>query len=72
MNENENENRANACSGQKRALEETKAIFPPLKQRIADACQTLEDRISEAEGDDNVSKEDLEKAKEALKKGKEV
>lgn len=57
-------------SSQKTAIEETRAVFPPLRERIADAVQKLEDQV-EAGGatDDEISKarEAIEKAKVATK-----
>ncbi|KAJ1331062.1 Tubulin binding cofactor A [Microdochium nivale] len=56
---------------QERALGETKAIFEPLHEKIADAVQRLEEHIATAEGGDGPADE-IAKAKEALEHGKAV
>lgn len=56
---------------QKKALEETKAIFGPLRIKIADAVQRLEEQIATAESADGPADE-ITKAKEALEQGKAV
>lgn len=53
---------------QKRALEETKSVFGPLRTRIADAVAKLEEQIALGESEDAPA-EELSKAKEALKQG---
>ncbi|KAH9845850.1 putative tubulin-specific chaperone Rbl2 [Teratosphaeria destructans] len=50
---------------QRKALEETKAIFPQLKQKIQDALSKLEAQLEQAKGADS-SPEDITKAKEAI------
>ncbi|KAK3498437.1 tubulin binding cofactor A [Neurospora crassa] len=54
------------------ALEETKAVFGPLIDRIAGAVQKLEEQIAISESEGSASEEDLKKAKEALENGKKV
>ncbi|KAH6648582.1 tubulin binding cofactor A [Truncatella angustata] len=49
-----------------KALEETKAVFGPLKQRIIEAAQRLEEQIATAEDDNGTNAEELAKAKEVL------
>jgi tubulin-specific chaperone A len=44
-------------------VEETKAVFGPLKQRISEAVHRLEEQIATA---DNADTEELAKAKEVL------
>ncbi|KAK6087361.1 tubulin-specific chaperone [Seiridium cupressi] len=51
---------------EQKALEETKAVFGPLKQRITEATQRLEEQIATVEGDQDVNQEELAKAKEIL------
>jgi tubulin-specific chaperone A len=61
-----------ACSdavAQQKAAEETRGIFGPLRQRIEEAVGKLEEQIAIAEGA-NGSADELEKAKEMLKKVK--
>lgn len=48
-------------------MEETKAVFGPLKQRIFEATQRLEEQIATAEGaQDGGNPEEMAKAKEVL------
>lgn len=56
---------------QKRAIEETKTVFGPLRSRIADAVAKLEEQIAigDSEGGDEA---ELTKAREALKQGQET
>ena len=54
------------------AVDETKAVFGPLKKRTADAVAKLEEQIALSESGGAVSSEELTKAKEALKSGQEA
>ncbi|KAK3695017.1 tubulin binding cofactor A [Podospora appendiculata] len=54
------------------ALAETKNIFEPLHQRIADAVQKLEEQIAISESEGSASEEDLKKARDALAAGQKV
>ncbi|KAI1399640.1 tubulin binding cofactor A [Hypoxylon fuscum] len=56
---------------EQKAVEETKAVFVPLNERIAEAIQRLEEQIATAESE-NGSAEELKKAKEALGLGQAV
>ncbi|KAI0596645.1 tubulin binding cofactor A [Biscogniauxia sp. FL1348] len=56
---------------ERRALEETKAMFVPLYQRIGDSIQRLEEQIAASESVGGPADE-IAKAKEALKLGKDV
>lgn len=47
-------------------------MFGPLKQRIADAVDKLEEQIAISESDGTGSEEELKKAKEALASGQKV
>ncbi|EHL02656.1 hypothetical protein M7I_1165 [Glarea lozoyensis 74030] len=55
------------------AIEETRAVFPPLRQRIADAVAKLEDRLEEGkakggkEGEIAAAEETVGRAKEVGK-----
>ncbi|KAI1873136.1 uncharacterized protein JN550_003389 [Neoarthrinium moseri] len=51
---------------EKQALEETKAVFGPLKQRIAEAVSRLEEQTATAEGAGDANADELAKAKEVL------
>ncbi|KAK4116455.1 tubulin binding cofactor A [Canariomyces notabilis] len=54
------------------ALEETKAVFGPLQQRIADAVQKLEEQLAISESDGTASEEELKKAREAIESGQKL
>ncbi|KAK4191835.1 tubulin binding cofactor A [Podospora australis] len=54
------------------ALEETKNVFGPLRDRIAEAVQKLEEQIAISESDGTAPEEELKKAKEALEAGQKV
>ncbi|KAI9781846.1 MAG: hypothetical protein M1839_005638 [Geoglossum umbratile] len=49
---------------ERKALEETRAVFPPLEQRIADALGRLVELVGES--GDGVNGEELAKAKDAV------
>jgi tubulin-specific chaperone A len=53
-------------------MEETKAVFAPLRKRISDAVQKLEEQIAISESGEAAAEGELEKAKEALAKGQEL
>jgi len=54
---------------EKSAVEETKAIFPPLRQRIGDAVQKLEDQLQAGQESEAPAAE-LEKAKDVIQQAK--
>ncbi|KAI1451611.1 tubulin binding cofactor A [Annulohypoxylon moriforme] len=56
---------------EQKARDETKAVFAPLNERIAEAVQRLEEQIATAESEEG-SPEEIKKAKEALELGKSV
>lgn len=56
---------------QRAAIEETKAVFPPLRQRIKDALAKLEDQL-EAGQASGASEEEIKKAQEVIKLAKEA
>ncbi|KAK8114527.1 Tubulin binding cofactor A [Apiospora kogelbergensis] len=51
---------------EQKAMEETKAVFGPLKTRIGEAVSRLEEQVASAEGDSNASAAELTKARELL------
>ena len=53
---------------QRTAIEETRAVFPPLRQRISDALQKLEDQVEAG----TASEEEVSKAKAAIQSAKEA
>lgn len=54
-------------------MDETKAVFQPLRKRIADAVAKLEEQIAISESAaDEGSAEQLAKAKETLTQGQEA
>ncbi|CAJ2501203.1 Uu.00g040560.m01.CDS01 [Anthostomella pinea] len=55
---------------EKQAMEETKAVFAPLKTRIEEAVQRLEEQIATAE--ENAPTDEMTKANEALSLSKGV
>jgi len=69
-NPGSDENAEYQLKQEKAAIEETKAVFPPLRQRINDAVVKLEDKLEAAE-EDKGSEEEISKAKEVLKVAKE-
>ncbi|KAI3322068.1 putative tubulin-specific chaperone Rbl2 [Xylariaceae sp. AK1471] len=54
---------------QQKAIEETRAVFVPLRERIVEAVQRLEEQIATAESENGVAGE-ITKAKEALTLGR--
>ncbi|KAK0617896.1 tubulin binding cofactor A [Bombardia bombarda] len=54
------------------ALQETKAVFEPLHERITEAVQKLEEQIAISESEGTASEEQLKKAQEALGAGQKV
>ncbi|EQL01190.1 hypothetical protein G6O67_001702 [Ophiocordyceps sinensis] len=55
---------------QRTAIEQTKAIFAPLRKRIEEAIAKLEEQIDVGEGGNDVSAGDLEHARAVLKEAK--
>lgn len=54
-------------------MDETNAVFGPLRKRIGDATAKLEEQIALSEsGDDEGSAEQLAKAREMLTQGQEA
>lgn len=53
---------------QRKAIEETQAVFPPLRQRIADALQKLEDLLESG----NATEEETTKANGVIKLAEEA
>ncbi|CAL3973287.1 unnamed protein product [Diplocarpon coronariae] len=62
----EDENREYKLKQERAAIEETRAVFPPLRERISDALKKLEDQL-EAGKSTGASEEELTKAKEVIK-----
>jgi tubulin-specific chaperone A len=56
---------------QRAAIEETKKVFPPLRERIKNALQKLEDQL-EAGEESGASQEEITKAKEVIEQAKEA
>ncbi|KAK3337008.1 tubulin binding cofactor A [Cercophora scortea] len=54
------------------ALAETKNVFEPLRQRIADAVQKLEEQIAISESEGSATDGELKEAQEALAAGQKV
>jgi len=56
---------------QRAAIEETKAVFPPLRQRITDALQKLEDRLQGVQ-EGGAAEAEITKAKEVIEQAKKA
>ncbi len=56
----------------KTALEETKKVFDPLRERIVLAVQKLEEQLAISESEGTAPEEELKKAKDALGSGQKV
>ncbi|PMD32788.1 tubulin binding cofactor A [Hyaloscypha variabilis F] len=67
----ENENKEYQLKQERAAIEETKAVFPPLRQRITDALAKLEDQL-EAGQASGASEEEVKKAQEVIALAKEA
>ncbi|KAK8138489.1 tubulin-specific chaperone Rbl2 [Apiospora sp. TS-2023a] len=63
---NEDGNAEFMVKQEQKAIEETKAVFGPLKTRIGEAVSRLEEQIASAEGDSNANADEVAKAKEVL------
>jgi tubulin-specific chaperone A len=50
-------------------MEETRAVFPSLRKRIADALQRLQDQLEDGAGS---AKEEVQRAREVLAAAKEA
>lgn len=53
-------------------MDETKAVFGPLRTRITDAVQKLEEQIAISESEEGAPEEELTKARDALQQGQEA
>ncbi|ESZ94646.1 hypothetical protein SBOR_4955 [Sclerotinia borealis F-4128] len=64
----EDENREYSLKQERAAIEETKAVFPPLRERLEDAVVKLEDILHRGgdERDENKAKEVIAAAKKAI------
>lgn len=54
---------------QRAAIEETKAVFPPLRERITNAILKLEDQL-EAGQESGASEDEITKAKDVIQQAK--
>ncbi|PQE27426.1 Tubulin binding cofactor A protein [Rutstroemia sp. NJR-2017a BVV2] len=63
----EDENREFSLKQERAAIEETKAVFPPLRERIGDAILKLEDQIKRSDNET-----EIKKAEEVVKEAKEA
>ncbi|KAF4455462.1 tubulin binding cofactor A [Fusarium austroafricanum] len=66
---NDDENASFMLKQQQTALEQTKAVFEPLRQKIAVAVEKLEEQLALSE-QLNTLEEQVQQAKEALAKAK--
>ncbi|KAI1119797.1 putative tubulin-specific chaperone Rbl2 [Nemania abortiva] len=56
---------------EQKAVEETRAVFAPLHERIVEAVQRLEEQIAAAESE-SAAADEITKAKEALTLGRDI
>ncbi|KAI0416948.1 tubulin binding cofactor A [Xylaria grammica] len=64
-------NEAYILKQEQKAIEETRAVFAPLHERIVEAVQRLEERTATAESE-GAAADEITKANEALKLGREI
>ncbi|KAI0203910.1 tubulin binding cofactor A [Astrocystis sublimbata] len=69
--ESEDGNATFILKQEKKAAEETRAVFAPLRERIVEAVQRLEEQIAIAEQESR-PEDEIAKAKEALKLGQDL
>ncbi|RDL29939.1 uncharacterized protein BP5553_10566 [Venustampulla echinocandica] len=67
----EDENAEYQLKQERRAIEETRAVFPPLRIRITDALHKLEDLLEGAQGN-GVGEEEVRAAKETIQQAKDA
>ncbi|KAF4636472.1 hypothetical protein G7Y89_g1623 [Cudoniella acicularis] len=67
----EDENAEYQLKQERTAIEETRAVFPPLLQRIEDALHRLEDQLATGEAN-GASETEIKNAKETIAKAKEL
>ncbi|KAI0114021.1 tubulin binding cofactor A [Nemania sp. FL0031] len=67
--ESTDENAAYMLKQEQKAIEETRAVFAPLRERIVEAIQRLEEQIATAESE-SAPADEVTKAKEALTLGR--
>ncbi|KAL3419215.1 tubulin-specific chaperone Rbl2 [Phlyctema vagabunda] len=65
----EDENKEYLLKQERTAIEETKAVFPPLRERIADALAKLEDQLETAQENEG-NPEEITKAKDVVAQAK--
>lgn len=56
---------------QRAAIQETKNVFPPLRERIKDALQRLQDQVEDGESN-GADEAEITKAKEVIESAKEA
>ncbi|KAI0523717.1 tubulin binding cofactor A [Xylaria bambusicola] len=56
---------------EQKAVEETRAVFVPLRERIVEAMQRLEERIATAESE-GAAADEIAKANEAMQLGRDL
>ncbi|KAK0108597.1 hypothetical protein ONS95_003393 [Cadophora gregata] len=67
----DDENAEYKLKQERAAIQETKNVFPPLRERIKDALQRLEDQVEEGQTN-GALEEEIAKAKEVIKNAKEA
>ncbi|KAF2457627.1 hypothetical protein BDY21DRAFT_371792 [Lineolata rhizophorae] len=61
-----------SCTEQRTALEETLKVIPSVKKRLVNAMSNLEDHLTEARDNDSADPEELRKAEEVMRQGKDA
>ncbi|KAI9736834.1 MAG: hypothetical protein M1818_005885 [Claussenomyces sp. TS43310] len=64
------ENKEYQLKQERAAIEETKRVFPPLRQRILEAVQRLEDGLQEEQAKGDVPSDEVAKAEEVIQSAK--
>ncbi|KAI1000799.1 hypothetical protein K3495_g7397 [Podosphaera aphanis] len=65
------DNRDFIIKQERTAIEETRAVFSPLKQRVVDAMQKLEDLLDAKSGQE-IDEDSVKKAKDVLESAKKL
>ncbi|KAG4434306.1 hypothetical protein IFR05_010219 [Cadophora sp. M221] len=67
----QDENAEYQLKQERAAIQETKNVFPPLRERIKDALQRLEDQVEDGESN-GADEGEITKAKEVIESAKEA
>ncbi|KAH9215519.1 tubulin binding cofactor A [Leptodontidium sp. 2 PMI_412] len=67
----QDENAEYQLKQERTAIQETKNVFPPLRERIKDALQRLQDQVEDGESN-GADEAEITKAKEVIESAKEA